>query len=118
LPYCPRTWFFPFVDGALWRGRALPRSPLATAAKNAKAAGFDGVELHGANGQFPRGGSNRRTDAYGGSVQNRAQFQLEVAEAVVGVWGSQSVGYKLFPHFAGYSMSDSRNVFVYRRAIE
>jgi N-ethylmaleimide reductase len=82
-----------------------------TAAKNAKAAGFDGVELHGANGylldQFLRDGSNRRTDAYGGSIQNRARFPLEVVEAVVGVWGSQSVGYKLSPHFAGYSMSDS-----------
>src|ERR1700694_1716872 len=80
-------------------------------AENAKTAGFDGVELHGANGylldQFLRDGSNRRTDAYGGSIQNRARFALEVAQAVVGVWGSQSVGYKLSPHFAGYSMSDS-----------
>jgi 2,4-dienoyl-CoA reductase-like NADH-dependent reductase (Old Yellow Enzyme family) len=45
------------------------------------------------------------TDAYGGSIQKRARFPLEVGEAVVGVWGSQRVGYKLFPHFAGYSMS-------------
>src|SRR5258707_411223 len=86
-------------------------SQFQTAAKNAKAAGFDGVELHGANGylldQFLRDGSNRRTDAYGGSIQKRARLPLEVAEAVVGVWGSQSVGYKLSPHFAGYSMSDS-----------
>jgi N-ethylmaleimide reductase len=82
-----------------------------TAAENAKAAGFDGVELHGANGylldQFLRDGSNRRTDAYGGSIQKRARFPLEVVEAVGGVWGSQRVGYKLSPHFAGYSMSDS-----------
>jgi N-ethylmaleimide reductase len=82
-----------------------------TAAENAKAAGFDGVELHGANGylldQFLRDGSNRRTDAYGGSVRNRARFPLEVAEAVIGVWGPQRVGYKLSPYFAGYSMSDS-----------
>jgi N-ethylmaleimide reductase len=84
------------------------------AAENAKAAGFDGVELHGANGylldQFLRDGSNRRTDAYGGSVQNRARFPLEVTEAVIGVWGPERVGYKLSPHFAGYSMSDSNPV--------
>jgi N-ethylmaleimide reductase len=85
-----------------------------TAAENAKAAGFDGVELHGANGylldQFLRDGSNRRADAYGGSVRNRARFPLEVAEAVIGVWGSERVGYKLSPYFAGYSMSDSNPI--------
>jgi N-ethylmaleimide reductase len=85
-----------------------------TAAENAKAAGFDGVELHGANGylldQFLRDGSNRRTDAYGGSIQNRARFPLEVTEAVIDVWGAQRVGYKLAPHFAMFSMSDSNPV--------
>src|SRR5271163_505304 len=68
-------------------------------AENAKAAGFDGVELHGANGylldQFLRDGANRRTDAYGGSIQHRARFPLEVAEAVMGVWGASRVGYKI-----------------------
>ena len=81
------------------------------AAENAKAAGFDGVELHGANGylldQFLRDGANRRTDAYGGSVHNRARLPLEVTDAVIGVWGPQRVGYKLSPYFCGYSMSDS-----------
>jgi N-ethylmaleimide reductase len=81
------------------------------AAENAKAAGFDGVELHGANGylldQFLRDGANHRTDAYGGSPTNRARFPLEVTDAVIGVWGPQRVGYKLSPYFAGYSMSDS-----------
>jgi N-ethylmaleimide reductase len=89
-------------------------SQFQTAAENAKAAGFDGVELHGANGylldQFLRDGSNRRTDAHGGSVKNRSRLPLEVAEAVVGVWGSQRVGYKLSPHFVGYSMSDSNPI--------
>ena len=84
------------------------------AAENAKAAGFDGVELHGANGylldQFLRDGSNRRNDEYGGSIQNRARFPLEVTEAVTSVWDPQRVGYKLSPHFAGYSMSDSNPV--------
>jgi N-ethylmaleimide reductase len=81
------------------------------AAENAKAAGFDGVELHGANGylldQFLRDGANHRTDAYGGSPANRARFPLEVTDAVIGVWGPQRVGYKLSPYFSGYSMSDS-----------
>jgi N-ethylmaleimide reductase len=87
------------------------------AAENAKAAGFDGVELHGANGylldQFLRDGANHRTDAYGGSIQNRARFPLEVTEAVIGVWGAHRVGYKLSPHFAGYSMSDSNPVATF-----
>jgi N-ethylmaleimide reductase len=80
-------------------------------AENAKAAGFDGVELHGANGylldQFLRDGSNRRTDAYGGSIENRARFPLEVVDAVTAVWDPQRVGYKVAPYFSGYSMSDS-----------
>jgi N-ethylmaleimide reductase len=84
------------------------------AAENAKAAGFDGVELHGANGylldQFLRDGSNRRTDVYGGSIQNRTRFPLEVTEAVLGVWEPERVGYKLSPHFAMFSMSDSNPV--------
>ena len=60
--------------------------------------------MHGANGylldQFLRDGSNMRTDAYGGSIQNRARFPLEVAEAVADVWGAERVGYKISPHFA------------------
>ena len=80
-------------------------------AENAKAAGFDGVELHGANGylldQFLRDGSNRRTDAFSGSIENRARFPLEVVDAVTAVWGPQRVGYKVAPYFSGYSMSDS-----------
>lgn len=81
-------------------------------AEHAKAAGFDGVELHGANGylldQFLRDGSNQRTDAYGGSVGNRIRFPLEVVEAVAGVWGPERVGYKMSPQdLPGLSMSDS-----------
>jgi N-ethylmaleimide reductase len=88
-------------------------------AENAKAAGFDGVEIHGANGylldQFLRDGSNRRNDQYGGSLQNRARFPLEVAKAVIDVWGSERVGYRISPHFQRYSMSDSnpRETFSY-----
>ena len=80
-------------------------------AENAKAAGFDGVEVHGANGylldQFLRDGSNRRTDRYGGSVENRARLLLEVTEAVVGVWGKERVGARLSPGNPFNDMADS-----------
>jgi N-ethylmaleimide reductase len=80
-------------------------------AENAKAAGFDGVELHGANGylidQFLRDGTNKRTDKYGGSVENRVRFLNEVTEAVVGVWGAERVGVRLSPNTAFNDMSDS-----------
>jgi N-ethylmaleimide reductase len=83
-------------------------------AENAKAAGFDGVELHGANGylldQFLRDSSNHRTDAYGGSLRNRTRLPLEVTQAVVDVWGAQRVGYKMSPYFGGFSMSDSNPI--------
>jgi N-ethylmaleimide reductase len=86
-------------------------------AENAKAAGFDGVELHGANGylldEFLRDGANRRTDAYGGSISNRARLPLEVTEAVAGVFGASRVGYKLSPYFPGYSMSDSNPIATF-----
>jgi len=73
----------------------------AQAAKNAVAAGFEGVELHGANGylleQFFRPTSNRRTDRYGGPIENRARFVLEVTKAVVGAIGKDKVGIRLSP---------------------
>jgi N-ethylmaleimide reductase len=75
-------------------------------ARLAKEAGFDGVELHGANGylldQFLRTGANHRTDAYGGSVANRARLALDVTEAVIDVWGADRVGYKVSPR-SGYN---------------
>jgi 2,4-dienoyl-CoA reductase-like NADH-dependent reductase (Old Yellow Enzyme family) len=80
-------------------------------AENAQLAGFDGVELHGANGylldQFLQDGSNRRTDEYGGPVQNRARLMLEVADAVVSVWGASRVGVHLAPRGDSHSMGDS-----------
>jgi N-ethylmaleimide reductase len=73
----------------------------AQAAKNALAAGFDGIELHGANGylleQFMRPNSNQRTDRYGGAVENRARFALEVADAVIKAVGKDKVGIRLSP---------------------
>lgn len=81
------------------------------AAKNAKTAGFDGVEIHGANGylldQFLRSGSNKRTDKYGGSLENRGRLPLEVTKAVIKVWGGDSVGYRISPHMIAQSMSDA-----------
>lgn len=71
------------------------------AAANAKAAGFDGVEVHSANNylleQFVRDSTNKRTDRYGGSIENRLRFPLEVVDAVVGVWGAGRVGIRLSP---------------------
>ena len=77
----------------------------------AKAAGFDGVELHGANGylldQFLQSGSNYRTDKYGGSVENRARLMLEVTDAVAEVWGPGRVGMHLAPRGDVHGISDA-----------
>ncbi len=81
------------------------------AATRAKAAGFDGVELHAGNGylvdQFLQDGSNKRTDAYGGSIENRSRFLLEVLEAMVSVWGGDRVAVRLAPSGTWNGMSDS-----------
>lgn len=80
-------------------------------AKLAKEAGFDGVEIHNANGylldQFLRDGTNRRGDGYGGSVQNRARLTLEVTEAVCSVWGADRVGIRFSPAGVFNDMHDS-----------
>ncbi|CAN7699522.1 alkene reductase [Pararhizobium sp. LjRoot238] len=80
-------------------------------AERSKQAGFDGVEVHGANGylldQFLQDGSNKRTDAYGGSVENRARLLLDVTDAAVSVWGKNRVGVRLGPGGRWASMSDS-----------
>jgi len=88
-------------------------------AEQSLAAGFDGVEIHGANGylldQFLRDGTNHRTDAYGGTVENRARLMLEVTEAVVAVWGADRVGLRLSPSstFNGMTDSDPESTFGY-----
>ncbi|MDB5419608.1 MAG: alkene reductase [Phenylobacterium sp.] len=82
-----------------------------TGAENGKRAGFDGVELHGANGylldQFLQDGSNRRTDAYGGSIENRARLMLEAVDATISVFGAQRVGLHLAPRGDAHDMGDS-----------
>ncbi|MDD2876027.1 MAG: alkene reductase [Acidiphilium sp.] len=98
--------------------RALDSSEIAgvveayrIAAANAKLAGFDGVEIHGANGylldQFLQDSTNQRTDLYGGSLENRARLMLEVTDAVIGVWGADRVGMHLAPRGDAHSMGDS-----------
>jgi 2,4-dienoyl-CoA reductase-like NADH-dependent reductase (Old Yellow Enzyme family) len=80
-------------------------------AENAKAAGFDGVEIHGANGyfidQFLQDSTNRRADHYGGAIENRARLMLEVTDAVVSVWGAGRVGVHLAPRADAHDMGDS-----------
>jgi 2,4-dienoyl-CoA reductase-like NADH-dependent reductase (Old Yellow Enzyme family) len=89
------------------------------AAENAQAAGFDGVEIHGANGylldQFLQDGSNKRTDIYGGPVENRARLHLEIADACIGVWGADRVGMHLAPRGDAQDMgdSDAHGTFTY-----
>ena len=85
-------------------------------------AGFDGVELHGANGylpdQFLRDGVNQRKDRYGGSIANRARFLIEVTEALVSVWGSDRVGVKLSPSNRFQSMKDSTPRETFSHAVK
>jgi len=80
-------------------------------AENAKKAGFDGVEIHGANGylldQFLQDSTNQRNDQYGGSIENRARLMLEVTDAVIGVWGADRVGMHLAPRRDAHDMGDS-----------
>jgi N-ethylmaleimide reductase len=81
------------------------------AAENAVQAGFDGIELHAANGylidQFLRNGTNKRTDPYGGPIEKRARFLFEVIDAVVKVWGNKRVGVRVSPLGAFNDMYDS-----------
>lgn len=87
-----------------------------TAALNARAAGFDGVEVHGANGylldQFLRDGSNKRSGPYGGSIANRARLMLEVVDAVSSAIGSDRVGLRISPLNSFNSMIDSSPLAV------
>jgi N-ethylmaleimide reductase len=91
-------------------------------AKNALEAGFDGVEIHGANGylldQFLQDNTNQRDDIYGGSVENRARLLMEVTEAVVSVWGSDRVGLRLSPSGTFNSMYDSNRAATFGYVVQ
>jgi len=90
-----------------------------TAAENAKMAGFDGVELHAANGylfdQFFHQSSNTRTDEYGGSIENRVRFLLEIIDVLIEVWGANKVGVHLAPASdrSGLEDSNPKELFKY-----
>jgi len=96
------------------RAEEIPRyvEMFRFAAKNAQLAGFDGVQIHGAHGylidNFLRDGVNERTDAYGGSVANRARFLLEVTDAAIGVWGTGRVAVRISPLVPFNDMADSQ----------
>jgi N-ethylmaleimide reductase len=109
--------------------RALETSEVAgiveafrQAASNAMKAGFDGVEIHGANGylieQFLQSRSNLRTDQYGGSIENRARFLLEIAQAVIGVWGANRVGVRLSPYGIANDSGEADPMPLYTHVIQ
>ncbi len=89
---------------------------------NAKEAGFDGVEVHCANGylldEFLQDGSNQRTDIYGGSIENRTRFPLEVIDAVISVWGADKVGVRISPYGTFNDMKDSDPLKLFSYFIE
>jgi N-ethylmaleimide reductase len=91
-------------------------------ARNALAAGFDGVEIHGANGylveQFLQSRSNLRTDRYGGSIPNRVRFLLEVTQAAIDVWGANRVGVRLSPYGIANGSGEAEPMPLYSHAIE
>ncbi len=103
----------PYVIPRELRDEELPDivAGFGKAAENARAAGFDGVEVHGANGylldEFLRDGANKRSGRYGGSPENRARLLFEVIETVSAVWGSDRVGLRLSPLNSYNSMIDS-----------
>jgi N-ethylmaleimide reductase len=105
-----------FVDISEPRALALEEIPgiiesFKRAAANALEAGFDGVEVHGANGylldQFAKDGANKRTDAYGGSIENRARLMLEVSKAVAAEAGAERTGIRISPVTPANDISDS-----------
>ena len=109
--------------------RALEASELpgiiqdyVNAAKNAKDAGFDGVEVHMANGylldEFLQDGSNKRTDEFGGSIQNRVKFPMQVLDAVINVFGKDRVGVRLSPYGTFNDMSDSNPIELFTHVID
>jgi N-ethylmaleimide reductase len=110
----------PYVTPRELRDDEIPNivAGFQKAAENALKAGFDGVEVHGANGylldEFLRDGSNKRSGPYGGPLENRARLMLEVLDAVIGVWGADRVGLRISPLNSYNSMIDSDPVALTR----
>lgn len=117
------TGMRPYVTPRALETEELPGVVLqySSGAQRAKIAGFDGVEIHNANGylldQFLRDGTNRRTDGYGGPVANRARLTLEVAEAVAKVWGADRVGIRFSPGGVFNDMHDSNPLATFSYAL-
>ena len=92
------------------------------AASNAGNAGFDGVEVHGANGylieQFLQSKTNLRTDQYGGSIANRARFLMEIVQAVIEVWGADRVGVRLSPYGVANDSGEADPLPLYTHAVQ
>jgi N-ethylmaleimide reductase len=92
------------------------------AASNAMKAGFDGVEIHGANGylieQFLQSRSNLRTDQYGGGIENRARFLMEITRAVIGVWGANRVGVRLSPYGIANDSGEADPMPLYTHVVQ
>jgi N-ethylmaleimide reductase len=113
----------PFVTPRALEASEIPEvvAQYADGARRALDAGFDGVEVHAANGylieQFLLDGTNRRSDAYGGSIENRARFLLEVTLAVTRVWGADRVGVRLSPRGVFNDMSDSNREATFSHAV-
>ena len=114
------------VDFPVPRELAIAEIPsivasFAQATRNAREAGFDGVELHGANGylqdQFLQNGSNKRTDAYGGPVENRARLMLETAAAMIGAWSTERTGVRLSPSSFLYGIDDSDKLATFGHVV-
>jgi N-ethylmaleimide reductase len=110
------------VDLPIPRELAIDEIPaivvdFARATRNARTAGFDGVELHGANGylqdQFLQDGSNQRTDAYGGSIENRARLMVETTKAMIDAWSADRVGVRLSPSSYLYGVDDSNKLATF-----
>ena len=124
-------------EGKLWTGAGMlpfetPRAletdeipgiveAFRIGAANARAAGFDGVEIHGANGylidQFLRDKTNQRTDRYGGPIENRARLALEIAEAIAAEWGADRVGIRFSPTHPYNDMGDSNPAATFGYAV-
>src|SRR3982075_2367400 len=137
LPVAPSAVPIPDLKTGTSDGKAVPYEtprPLRTseipgvidayrqAAKNALKAGFDGVEIHGANGylieQFLQSHTNLRTDRYGGSIENRARFLMEVTQAVIEVWGADRVGVRLSPYGVANDSGEADPMPLYTHVIQ
>jgi N-ethylmaleimide reductase len=116
--------FVPYVTPRALETAEIPRlvEEYRVASKNALDAGFDGVEIHAANGylidQFLRDKTNQRTDAYGGSLENRARLLMEVTQAVTSVWGSDRVGVRLSPISPANDIAESDPATIFTYVVE